>query len=179
MLWLFSAVRLLLYVCQVISSTVYNWCRCCFVSLNPCARGSVKFLSLFGSLQQVRWEAVRTVTLPGWACTWTSHALSREAWPRTVSSFPVIWQKWGTSSLPNMSQEFGPSRSLCAIPKYMYFKPTNAVRCCCGGCRSYFIWPLFLKFHLCGVEWTWASLCLWVNELWASASGKQPGCLHD
>lgn len=46
MLWLFSAVRLLSYVCQVTLSTVYNKCRCCFVSFNLCVCCSVKFLSL-------------------------------------------------------------------------------------------------------------------------------------
>lgn len=59
--------------------------------------------------------SVRTVTLPGWACTSTSHALQREAWPLPIRCFPVIWQKWGTSFFPDLSQEFGPCRSLCAI----------------------------------------------------------------
>lgn len=181
----FSVVRLLLYVCQVTLSTLYNKCRCCFVFLNPCACCGVKFLSLSSAVHSRSGEelSVRIVTLPGWACTWTSHAQKREAWPLPISCFPVIWQKWGTSSLPDMSQESGPCRGLCAIliPKdhLMYVKTRNAVTCCYDGCWQYLIWPLFPKFHLCSIEWARAGLRLWVNELWASASGEQPGCLHD
>lgn len=117
-LGLFLAVRLLLYVGQVTLSTVYSELHCCFVSPEPCVRGGVKFL--FASLWQPAAAQVRSCLLE-----------RRHSLVPPVPGLPTLYRKRRDffqsplylsydkneeiSSMPDMSQEFGPCRSLCSI----------------------------------------------------------------